>query len=199
MTLGSSEEVSHDHARAEGGQQHEQEVVWTRPISTSMEKMAAAIGALNVAAIPPAAPHVTSVRTLGRGQPCPLADRRADGRADLHHGALAAGRPAEPDGQRRGDHLDGDDPLADMPAAGGQRGHHLGNAMTLRLRANHWTSGPTMSPPSAGRSTSWAGPNRSSRAATGPRATSAIRSITKMNPTDPRPVATPTTTARMMR
>ena len=38
--------------------------VWIRPVNIPIEKMAAAIGALKVAAIPPAAPHVTRVLTL---------------------------------------------------------------------------------------------------------------------------------------
>ena len=70
---------------------------------------------------------------VAAAQPGPTADRRSNCGADLYHRPLTAGRPAETYGQRRGDHLDSHDPLADVAAAGGQRGHHFRHAVPLRL------------------------------------------------------------------
>lgn len=74
-----------------------------------------------------------------------------------------------------------------------------GTPCPLASGANLVTSGPTSSPPSAGRRTRLAGPKTPSHPATSERANTEIDLSRKMNPTDPNPVVTPTTSARMIR
>ena len=173
--------------------------VWILPMSTSIEKMAAAIGALKVAAIPPAAPQVTSVRTFSEVSRLhwPTVEPIADPIC-----TIGPSRPAAPPNP-----IVSDDAITFTvttrfrirPPLVASAVMTSGTPCPLASRAKKCTSGPTHKPPRAGSSTSCAGPNRDSSAATGPRAKSATISRTWMKPTEPRPVNTPTTTDRMMR
>ena len=149
-----------------------------RPMRTSIENTAAAIGALNVAAIPPAAPHVTSVRTsfAVRCVHCPTVDPMADPIC-----TIGPSRPAVPPNP-----IVSEDAmtftlttrLRMWPPRVASAVMTSGTPCPLASRANRDTSGPTMSPPSAGSSTSCAVPKRSKASATGPRARSATVSRT---------------------
>ena len=104
-----------------------------RRISSSA-KNTPAIGALNVAEIPAAAPHATSSRSCDFGDPHELAEHRPQRRADLHDRALAADRPARADAQRRRQRLDDRD-LRAHPATEPVDGeHHLGHPVAACLR-----------------------------------------------------------------
>ena len=150
--------------------------VWTRPISTSIEKIAAPMGALNVAAMPPAAPHVTRVRTLLRlnlVQP-PIADPIAEPIC-----TIGPSRPAAPPKPMVSDEaitLTATTRLRMLPPRVASAVITSGTPCPFASRAKRWTIGPTISPPNAGNRTSWAGPNRSRNPATGPRAKAAVNS-----------------------
>ena len=104
-----------------------------RRISSSA-KNTPAIGALNVAEIPPAAPHATSRRSWDSEHPQQLPGHRPQRGADLHDRALAPDRTARADTQRRGERLH-DRHLRAHPAAEPvDREHHLRHAVPARLR-----------------------------------------------------------------
>ena len=164
-----------------------------------MAKMAAAMGASSMAATPPAAPHVTSRRTLGRAGRVQPATVEPMAEPICTSGPTRPAAPPNPMVSDAATTLTATIRLRTCPPRVASAVITSGTPCPFASGANRWTSIPTRSPPIAGSSTSRAGPNHSSSAATGPRAKSASSSIASMNPTDPRPVATPTTTARMMR
>ena len=139
--------------------------------------MAAAIGALNVAAIPPAAPQVTSVRMLFGVSLVhwPTVEPMADPIC-----TIGPSRPAAPPNP-----IVSDEAMTFIvttrfrmcPPRVIRAVITSGTPWPFASRANRWTSGPTKRPPIAGRSTSSARPKRDSTPAIGPVARSAtIRS-----------------------
>ena len=104
---------------------------WRR--MSSIAKNTPASGALNVAAIPPAAPQATSslIRRSSSFTSCP--SDGPEGGADLHDRSFPADRSAAADAQRRGDRLDHRDLGADAAAVAGDRDHHLGHAVAAGL------------------------------------------------------------------
>ena len=105
-----------------------------RRISSSA-KNTPAIGALNVAEIPPAAPHATSSRSCDSDtrSSCPVT--RSERGADLHDRPLPPDRAARADADRRGKRLHDRHLRAHPPAEPVDRVHHLRHAMPPRLRA----------------------------------------------------------------
>src|SRR5581483_10299838 len=69
----------------------------------------------------------------GLGHPRDLAERRAEGRSDLHDRSLATDRAPRADAQGRGERLDHGYLRADAPAAFGYGEHHFGHAVAARL------------------------------------------------------------------
>ena len=101
------------------------------PTMISAAKMAPAIGALKVAEMPAAAPQATSVRiaVVSSFSHWPRVEPKAEPIWTI--GPSRPDRAAGPDGDRRGDGLDGDDARPDDAAAHGHRLHDLGDAVAL--------------------------------------------------------------------
>ena len=113
---------------------------------SSIAKNTPASGALNVAAMPPAAPQATSTRIRGsatwRSRPSVEPERRAD----LHDRALAADRTAAADAQRRRQRLHPGDLRGDPPTAARDGIHHLGHPVPARLAGEEVHQRPVQQP-----------------------------------------------------
>ena len=93
----------------------------------SRAKKTPAMGALNVAAMAPAAPQATRVFSRSSGIFSRRPRRRAERGADLDDGALAPDGPAGADRDRGGESFDDGDLRADPAAVLRDREHHFGN------------------------------------------------------------------------
>ena len=100
------------------------------------------IGALNVAAIAPAAPQATMKSKPCLGHAHQLAESRGERGADLNDRALASDRSACSDADRRRECLDDRHSWTDPPAVLGDSEHHLRHPVTTGLARKALDKGP---------------------------------------------------------